>query len=111
MSTPEKQVTRRRRVRHAYVVLALLSLLAGGGSGAYSAHQTSADNANWHQALTQDDAHWRQALTQQQRDLCGVIAPFAGLPVVRPKNPSQHAAAEQYAVHQRFVILSRQFHC
>jgi hypothetical protein len=100
VSTPEKQEARRLRYRRGYAALALLSLVVGGLSIGYAAHETSEDNAHWHQALM-----------MQQRDLCGVVGPFADTPMTKPTSPSQKTTTTTYAWHERFVTLSREFHC
>lgn len=94
MKTPDP-AARRRAYRWSYVLLALLCILASAGSVAWCAHITDTQAAQQRQTI---------------RNLCGVIAPFAATPVPRP-DPSHPARAAQYAWHQKFITLDRQFHC
>jgi hypothetical protein len=85
LSTPKS----RARIRYAYVILALLTLLTSGASTLFSAHQIDTNNHKF----------------------CQVITGFTATPVPKPTSPKQHAVTTQYEWHQRFVQLGRSLGC
>jgi hypothetical protein len=98
MSAPEAEASRRRARRgRAYFFLVLFCLCGMGANLLWSVHL--ADQAQ------QQNRETRQAL-------CGVVGPFANVPVPRPANPKAKPASEAaYEWHQRFVTLSHEFDC
>lgn len=97
MSAPEAEARKRRGRRgRAYFFLVLFCLCGMGANLLWSVHL--ADQA-------------QSSNQQTQRDLCGVVAPFAATPVPKPTSAAQHATEAAYEWHQRFVALSAEFHC
>lgn len=93
---PEEQARRRRARRgRSYVTLVIICVGAAFVSVLYNAHLSD-------RVTDQQE--------EMQRDLCGVVQPFAQTPVTR-EGPGHPASAAQVQWHERFVILSQQFHC
>lgn len=79
-----------RRVRLAYAYLALLSLLAGGASAAYSAHLVRSTTAQ----------------------LCTLLTAATATPVHRPLHPARAPAQEAtWEWQQRYLAVERAYRC
>lgn len=100
---PEEQARRRRARRgRSYVTLVVICVGAAFVSVLYNAHLND--------RVTDQQKQLQAQQQEMRRDLCGVIGPFASTPV-RKEGPGHPANAAAYEWHQKFAVLSGQFHC